>query len=65
MKREILQTKRMKHISGCCPGHDTYPVEAYNSRRSQKARSRDKKSEHQAARSIQRRALMSEVEESI
>jgi len=57
MKRDILATKRMKHISGCCPGHDQFPVETYGSRLSQRARSRHKKVEHQAARSIAKRAL--------
>jgi hypothetical protein len=60
MKREILLTKRMKHVSGCCPGHDTFPNDTYASRRSKKARARDKQAEHQAARSIQKRAIVAD-----
>lgn len=55
MKRDILATKRMKHISGCCPGHDQFPTETYGSRRSKRARSRDKAIEHRVARSIGKR----------
>lgn len=31
------------HMRGCCPGHDTFPREKYESRRSDKAHSRDTK----------------------
>jgi len=55
MKREILSHKR--GVCGCCPGHDTFPAETYNSRRSKKARARDKKLEHQVARQIVKRTL--------
>jgi hypothetical protein len=58
MKRDILETKRIKNISGCCPGHDSFPADTYNSRRSKKARSRDKQVEHQAARTILKRMLI-------
>lgn len=50
---------------GCCPGHDKYPRDTYNSRRSKKARSRDKQVSHQVARSRERnevKALVSETE---
>lgn len=50
MKREIITRKR--EVSGCCPGHDQYPDEAYKNRRSVKARARDKKKEHQHTRTI-------------
>lgn len=36
----------------CCPGHDTFPRDTYNSRRSKKARSRDKKLSNKMARRI-------------
>ena len=62
MKREILKLKR--HVSFCCPGHDTFPNETYNSRRSKHARARDKQLEHQVARSISKRQLRDEVLES-
>lgn len=52
MKREILGFKREITISGCCPNHDTWPVETYRSRRSKKARSRDKAKEHRHARHV-------------
>jgi hypothetical protein len=50
MRREILQHKRMKIISGCCPGHDDWPRETYRGKRSKHARSRDIKKEHRYAR---------------
>jgi hypothetical protein len=40
---------------GCCPGHDKFPREKYNSRRSQKARARDRKIAHQVGRARLRR----------
>lgn len=58
MRRDILVTKRIKDISGCCPGHDQWPVETYGSRRSKRARSRDKKLEHRVARTILKRMLI-------
>ncbi len=61
MKREILEVKRKKHINWCCPGHDIYPDEKYNNKRSAHARSRDKKLEHQHARSILNRELQQEI----
>lgn len=61
MKREILKHKR--HVNDCCPGHDTFPNETYTSRRSKHARARDKKLEHQVARSMAKRKLRDEVVE--
>ena len=58
MKRQILSLKR--GVCGCCPGHDDYPNESYNNRRSKKARARDKKKEHQHARHLLRMALLKE-----
>lgn len=52
MKRDILLIKRDRHISGCCPGHDSYPNSRYRNKRSQKARSKGKKLEHRAFRRI-------------
>lgn len=50
MKREIITV--LRHVTGCCPGHDKYPGDTYSSNRSKRARSRSKKNEHQHARSI-------------
>jgi len=35
---------------GCCPGHDKFPKDSYNSRRSKKARAQAKKIAHSRAR---------------
>ena len=35
---------------GCCPGHDRFPRDTYNNRRSKKAQARDTKVAHQLAR---------------
>ncbi len=59
MKREI--TTHRPHVSGCCPGHDEFPNDSYRNRRSKKARARDIKREHKAARSIARRKLQADV----
>ena len=59
MKRELLSLRRGD--CGCCPGHDTFPSETYNSRRSKKARARDKKVEHQLVRQIRKRELAREL----
>lgn len=63
MKREILQLKRMRHINGCCPGHDDYPSETYGSNRSKRARARDMKKEHRHARRVLRLQLVQSTEE--
>lgn len=47
MKREIINYTK---VGRCCPGHDNYPCETYSSRRSKKARARDKAKEHRHAR---------------
>ena len=57
MKRQILEHKRFKFISGCCPGHDQYPVETYNGKTSKKARSKGIKKEHRVARRISKQNL--------
>ena len=56
--RDIDKVKTKTH--GCCPGHDTFPSETYNSRRSKKARARDRKIEHQYIRSLLKRRLHEE-----
>jgi hypothetical protein len=56
MKREILTHRRGD--CGCCPGHDTFPDDTYNSRRSKRARARGKQAEHQAARACAKRDLL-------
>ena len=58
MKRQILQLRRGD--CNCCPGHDAFPNEAYNNNRSERARARGKKAEHQTARSILKRNLRNE-----
>ena len=62
MRRQILETKRMRHVSGCCPGHDDYPTEKYSNNRSTRARSRDIKIEHQHARAIAKPLLRLELQ---
>lgn len=61
MKRDILKYKRK--VSGCCPGHDDYPDDKYGNRRSAKARSRDKKKEHQHARSLSKREILNKLDD--
>lgn len=60
MRRQILMVKLHKMIGGCCPGHDEWPDDTYRSRRSKRARARDKKHEHKLARSILKRQLAKE-----
>lgn len=60
MKRQILELTR--DVTDCCPGHDQYPNETYRGKRSKHARSRDKKIEHQHARSILKQILHKEIE---
>lgn len=57
MKREI---KDLKRITPCCPGHDDWPSETYNSRRSKAARSRDKAKEHRYVRRMKKQNLREE-----
>ena len=57
MRREIKEVKLERNVSGCCPGHDDYPVETYKNRRSKKARSRDKKKEHRYVRRVLNRSI--------
>lgn len=58
MRRELLDHIR---VSSCCPGHDHFPSDTYSSRRSKRARARDKKMEHQVARSKRRAGVRREV----
>lgn len=62
MKREILNHKQSLFISGCCPGHDDWPVDTYRSRRSKKARARSKQKEHQYVRTLAKKDLTSPTE---
>ena len=55
MKRGILNFRRGDR--GCCPGHDKFPEQKYNSNRSRKARKRDRKIENQLVRSLQKREV--------
>lgn len=59
--RDILKLRRGD--CGCCPGHDKFPNDSYSSRRSKKARARDKQVEHQTVRSIQKRHTARELAE--
>lgn len=61
MKREISNHVPLSFVSGCCPGHDVYPGETYKNRRSKRARARDKKLEHQHARSLAKRNMRGEL----
>jgi len=55
--REIL---KWIWVSNCCPGHDTFPTETYNNRRSKKARAKWKRKEHQLVRQLVKRSLRKE-----
>ena len=55
MKRELLNVKRGCYFFGCCPGHDTFPTNCYQNRRSKRARRRDKKLEHRYTRHLLKR----------
>jgi hypothetical protein len=48
---------------GCCPGHDKFSAETYNTNTSQKAHSRDTKFAHRRARLEEKRNLNNEVNE--
>ena len=61
MKRDILRVRPDLSYK-CCPGHDTFPTDTYNSRRSKKARSRDKKLEHRMARHLLNRNINQDYE---
>ncbi|MCP1540119.1 hypothetical protein [Methylorubrum extorquens] len=54
---------RVRGDSGCCPGHDTFPSETYNNRRSKRAQARDTKVQHQRARARSKSELHTAVEE--
>jgi hypothetical protein len=45
---------RHKKDCWCCPGHDKFPSESYNNRRSKHAHTRDTKIMHRAERRRQR-----------
>ncbi|MGX9944918.1 hypothetical protein ACTG4Q_20870 [Bradyrhizobium denitrificans] len=50
MQRHRRPYGRGRRDYGCCPGHDLYPSETYNSRRSKRARARDNAKMHRAHR---------------
>ena len=50
---------------GCCPGHDKFPKDSYNNRKSKKARGRDKKYSHKVARADEKRIVYDNYEEMI
>jgi hypothetical protein len=52
MRREICLVKKLRDVSGCCPGHDDWPHETYKSKRSKRARARDKAREHRYVRHV-------------
>lgn len=58
MQRELMQQPgKFRRKCECCPGHDVFPADTYSNNRSKHARSRDKKVEHQLARTIANREL--------
>ena len=61
--RDLLKIRRGD--CGCCPGHDKFPNETYNSRRSKKARSRDIKKEHRVVRRILKQEIKNNLEDLI
>lgn len=64
MKRELGEQPGKQLLdSWCCPGHDTWPCETYKNRRSKRARARDKRNEHQLARTIANRNILKQLEE--
>lgn len=54
---------RKREECGCCPGHDDFPSDKYNSRRSQKARSKARTKLHKLARQRLKRELNKEKEQ--
>lgn len=63
MKRDIYFAKPgMLTASWCCPGHDVFPTDTYNNRRSKRARSRDKKIERRLARHLLNRMIDRDIE---
>lgn len=57
MRCELKDVKRLFFVNGCCPGHDDFPNECYRGRRSIKARSKGKRSEHRYVRRIKKQNL--------
>ena len=52
-----------KRDNDCCPGHNKYSSETYNSRRSKKAHTRDTKHAHSAERSRIKQQVNKQVKE--
>lgn len=61
MRREIKDIRGPKRLDPCCPGHDDWPNDTYKSRRSKRARSRDKGREHRFVRRIKAYKLQKEL----
>lgn len=47
---------------GCCPGHDKFPSDSYNSTRSKKCRARMKRIAHKRARARARVVTTKEIQ---
>lgn len=47
---------------GCCPGHDKFSAETYNSRRSQKAHAKAARQAHKRARARTRQEMKDAVD---
>lgn len=58
--RDLLKIRRGD--CGCCPGHDKFPNDSYNSRRSKKARARDIKKEHRMVRRILKQNVLKDLD---
>lgn len=50
---------------GCCPGHDKFPNETYNSRVSKKAHARANRIAHKRARARNRNELAKSLREGV
>lgn len=58
MRRELEQLWSPRKVDECCPGHDRFPKGTYRSRRSKRARARDKGKEHRFVRRQRKLALV-------
>ena len=46
---------------GCCPGHDKFPKDSYNNKRSKKAHAKAKKKAHKRGRREQKRMTQDDM----
>ena len=65
MRREIEQLWSQHKLDQCCPGHDRFPNDTYRSRRSKRARARDKGIEHRFVRRQRKLALVRHCSEEL